>query len=104
MYEIIAHPKDFTIDSLAEKTGNGLINFEIEDRQKWAVEFDKYTDKLKNLVTKTGILKEMLMSEKVIKTTDRSLKAFKQQLFQMNEAAEISMKLADKIESEIINK
>jgi hypothetical protein len=104
MYEIIAAPDDYAIGALEEGLGHRKIFFPDDKRKKWADEIGVFAQKLDVLSEKAKGLQKLLMSDTDITATPASLKTFKIQLFNINEALNIAFNLAEKLESEIIKK
>ena len=101
-YEIIADPKDYGIDALMEGLGTQPIEFPGNERRKWAAEVDLFTDKLTGLTDKARQLREILESENSITATPVSLKTLKIQMFNINDALDRSLAIAERLESEIV--
>ena len=101
-YEIIADPEDYGIEALMEGLGTQPIEFPQDERHKWANEVGIFTDKLTGLTTKARHLKEILESRNRITATPASLKTLKIQLFQINDALDQSLTIADQLQTEIV--
>jgi hypothetical protein len=101
-YEIIADPEEYGIDALMAGLGAQPIEFPANERQKWAQEVGYFTDKLTGLTGKAHELKKILESETPIKATPASLKTLKIQLFNINDALDQSMAIAQRLQSEIV--
>jgi len=104
MYEIIANPKEYQIDQLINGTGNANIELSQEDRNKWAGEIINFSEKLTQFAEKSTSLAKILSSEDKISATPASLKILKIQLFMINDSLNSALKIADKLESDIIKK
>lgn len=104
MWEIIADPKEYGIEVLEEGLNRGETAFADDDRKKWAEEIGTFASKLTGLAEKADNLKNLLMSEDEILTTPSSLKALKIQFFNVNDALNTALDLADKIENQIVKK
>jgi len=104
MYEIIADPDDYAIGALQEEFGHGQIPFPDDKRKKWAEEIGAFAQKLDGLSDKAKNLQRLLFSESAIIATPASLKTFKVQLFKINDALNIAFDLAEKLETDIIEK
>jgi hypothetical protein len=101
-YEIIADPEEYGIEALMTGLGAHPIEFPANERQKWAQEVGFFTDKLTGLTGKARELKKILESGAAIKATPASLKTLKIQLFNINDALDQSMAIAQRLEAEII--
>jgi hypothetical protein len=101
-YEIIADPEEYGIDALMEGLGTQPIEFPNEERHKWAQEVGLFTEKLTGLSLKARELKQILESGNRIKATPASLKTLKVQLFQINDALDQSLNIADRLKSDIV--
>jgi len=104
MYEIIADPDDYAIGALEEGFGHGQIPFPDNKRKQWAEEIDAFAQKLDGLSDKAKNLQKLLFSESAIMATPASLKTFKVQLFKINDALNIAFDLAEKLETDIVEK
>ena len=104
MYEINLDPKDYGIEALMEGMGNTPVAFNEADRQKWANEIGSFAVKLDELSEKAKSLQSLFSSGNAIKATPASLKTFKIQLFNINDALKSSFELASKINSQIVQK
>ena len=104
MYEIIADPNDYAIGALEEGFGHRKINFPDDKRKKWADEIDAFAQKLNDLSVKAKRLQNLLASDAGITATPASLRIFKIQLFKINDALNIACHLAERLESEIVEK
>jgi hypothetical protein len=104
MYEINLDPKDYGIEALVEGMGNTPVPFKEEDRQKWAHEIGAFAGKLDELSDKAKSLQTLFSGDTAIKATPASLKTFKIQMFNINDAVSSSLELAGKIDSQIIQK
>ncbi|MBU0985619.1 MAG: hypothetical protein KKH68_00060 [Proteobacteria bacterium] len=104
MYEIIANPEDYHIEALVEGMGYKPIAFPEQERRKWAEEIENFAEKLNVLAAKAEYLQKLFKSEEKIMATPASLKTFKVQLFKINAAFETALGLANKLESELIQK
>ena len=104
MYEINLDPKDYGIEALMEGMGNTTVEFNAEDQKKWASEISAFAGRLDELSTKAKSLQEIFSTGNPIKATPASLKTFKIQMFNINDALSSSIELANKIDSQIIKK
>ena len=104
MYEINLDPKDYGIEALMEGMGNNSVAFKEGDRQKWALEIGAFAGKLDELSDRAKSLQTLFSDGNTIKATPASLKTFKIQMFNMNDALSSSLELADKIDSQIVQK
>ena len=104
MYEIIANPEDYKIGALKEGLGYNTVPFPDDERKRWAQEIENFAVNLDGLADKTKELQELFNSEETIMATPMSLKTFKVQLFKINDALNIALDLAQKIEAEIVKK
>ena len=104
MYEIIANPEEYKLAALEESFGYKKMDFPDEDRFKWANEIKIFADKIDGLSARAKKLVQILEGNDPIVTTPSSLKTFKVQLFNINYALNTAIGLADKLETEIINK
>ncbi len=104
MYEIIANPSDYNIEALVEGMGYKPVAFPDGERQKWAEEIGIFAENLSELAEKAKDLQDLFTSEETIMATPASLKTFKMQLFEINDAFKAALDLAHKLESEIIEK
>jgi hypothetical protein len=104
MYEIIANPEDYRIGAIKEGLGYNQVPFPKDERKRWAEEIGVFALKLDGLSDKTKQLQKLFTSEETIMVTPASLKTFKVQLFKINDALDIALDLAKKIESGIVEK
>lgn len=104
MYEIIANPEDYQIEALVEGMGYKTIPFPDEERWKWAQEIGTFAEKLNGLAERAVYLEQIFKGEEKIMTTPAALKTFKVQLFRINDALKVALDLADKLETDIIQK
>jgi len=104
MYEIIADPKEYGIEELVNGLKEQKINFENDERKKWANEIGIFAKKLDRLSQKAKELAKIFRSQEKIKTTPASLKTLKVQLFNINDALTASVDIADRLEKEFIKK
>ena len=104
MYEIIADPEDYAIGAIEEGFGHGQIPFPDNDRKKWAEEIGAFSQKLDGLSDKAKNLQKLFLSDFTIMATPASLKTFKVQLFKINDALNTAFDLAEKLESDIVEK
>lgn len=104
MYEIIAHPKDYQIDHLINGTGNANSEISQEEREKWAAEIVNFSEKIAKFAEKSKAMAALFTGDEKIAATPASLKTLKIQLFTINDALTTAMEVADKIESEIVEK
>ncbi len=104
MYEIIADPEEYQIDHLINGTGNANINITQEERDNWAGEITTFSEKLTEFAKKSKSLAELLSGSEKISATPASLKTLKIQLFMINDALSSAIKIADKLETDIVKK
>ena len=104
MWEIIADAKEYGIEVLEEGINNRQEAFEDQDRTRWAEEIGTFAIKMSGLAEKAKQLQQLLISEDQIVATPASLKTLKVQLFKINDAMTTTLELAQKIESQIIEK
>jgi hypothetical protein len=104
MYEIIANPEDYQIDRLINGTDDANIELTKQERNKWAGEIVNFSEKLTEFAKKSGELARLLQSDEKISATPASLKTLKIQLFAINDALNSALDIADKLESDIIQK
>jgi len=104
MYEIIANPEEYQIDHLINGTGNADIELSQDERNKWAGEIINFSEKLTEFGKKSKELATLLSGTEKISTTPASLKTLKIQLFMINDSLTTAIKIADKLESDIIKK
>ncbi len=104
MYEIIANPEEYQIDHLINGTGNANINITQEERDNWAGEITTFSEKLTEFAKKSKSLAELLGGSEKISATPASLKTLKIQLFMINDALSSAIKIADKLETDIVKK
>ncbi len=104
MYEIIANPEDYQIDQLINGTDNANIELTKEERNKWAGEIVNFSEKLTEFAKKSKQLAVLLESDEKISASPASLKTLKIQLFAINDALNSALDIADKLESDIIQK
>ncbi len=104
MYEINLDPRDYGIEALMEGMGNNSVSFKEEDRQKWAREIGAFAGKLDELSDRAKSLQTLFSSGDAIEATPASLKTFKIQMFNINDALSSSLEMAAKIDSQIVQK
>ncbi len=104
MYEINLDPKDYGIEALMEGMKNSPVAFDEQDRQKWANEIGAFAVKLDELSDRAKSLQSLFSSGNAIKASPASLKTFKIQLFNINDALNSSLELAGKIDAQIVQK
>ncbi|MCD4678250.1 MAG: hypothetical protein K8S18_20000 [Desulfobacula sp.] len=104
MYEIIANPEDYQIDHLINGTGNANIEISKDEREKWAGEIVNFSEKLTEFAKKSGALAKLFYGPEKISATPASLKTLKIQLFMINESLTSAIEIANKLESDIIQK
>ncbi len=104
MYEIIANPEDYQIDHLINGTGNANIELSQDDRNNWAGEIINFCEKLTEFSKKSKALADLFSSKDKISATQASLKTLKVQLFVINDSLNSALKIADKLEADIIKK
>lgn len=101
-YEIIADPKEYGIEKLVDGLNGGPIEFPQDERRQWAREVGAFAKRLNELSDKATSLQSWLAGDAAIKATPASLKTLKIQLFKINEALDASIKLVNKLESDIV--
>jgi hypothetical protein len=84
--------------------GNAPVAFNEEDRQKWAHEIGAFAVKLDELSDRAKSLQTLFSGGDAIKATPASLKTFKIQMFNINDALSSSLELADKIDLQFVQK
>lgn len=104
MYEIIANPEDYQIDHLINGTGNAQMELSKEERDKWAGEIVNFSERLTQFAKKSQALAKVLAGGETISATPASLKTLKIQLFTINDTLSSALKIADKLEADIIKK
>jgi len=104
MYEINLDPKDYGIEALMEGMGNTPVAVNAEDREKWASEIGAFAGRLDELSNRAKSLQTLFSSSTSITATPASLKTFKIQMFNINDALNSSLELANKIDSQIVEK
>jgi hypothetical protein len=104
MYEIIANPEDYQIDQLINGTGNAAIELSQEERDTWAKEITNFGERLGEFSKKASELAGILSSEDKISATPSSLKTLKIQLFNINDAINSALDIAQKLETDIVKK
>jgi len=104
MYEIIANPEDYQIDHLINGTGNANMEISKEERDKWAAEIVNFSERLTSFAQKSQALAKVLAGSDSISATPAALKTLKIQLFTINDALSSAMKIAEKLEADIIKK
>lgn len=104
MYEINLDPKDYGIEALMEGMGNTLEAVNDADREKWADEIGAFAGRLDELSNRAKSLQTLFSSRTAIRATPASLKTFKIQMFNINDALNSSLELANKIDSQIVEK
>jgi hypothetical protein len=104
MYEIIANPEDYQIDHLITGTGNAVIELSTQERNKWAGEIINFGEKLSEFAKRSKELGNLFAGTEKISTTPSSLKTLKIQLFMINDSIDSAIKIADKLEADIIKK
>jgi len=104
MYEIIANPENYQIDHLINGTGNGNIEISKDERDKWAGEIVNFSEKLTEFAKKSKGFAKLFASQEKISATPASLKTLKIQLFIINDALTTAIEIADKLESDIVEK
>jgi len=104
MYEINLDPKDYGIEALMEGMGNNPVAVNAEDREKWANEIGAFAGRLDELSNRAKSLQTLFSSSTSITATPASLKTFKIQMFNINDALNSSLELANKIDSQIVEK
>ena len=80
MYEIIANPKEYNLDSLIKGTGNAQIEFSSKEREKWAGEINDFSQRIIRFSEKSQELAKLFSGSEQIKTTPASLKTLKMEL------------------------
>lgn len=104
MYEINLDPKDYGIEALMEGMGNTPVAVNTEDREKWADEIGAFAGRLDELSNRAKSLQTLFNSGTAIKATPASLKTFKIQMFNINDVLNSSLELANKIDTQIVQK
>ena len=104
MYEITINPEDYRLDALAAGLGGTAVLFDTEERQKWAEEIGVFAEKLDELKSKAVTLKTLFAGKDPITATPGSLKTLKIQLFEINNALNSSLEMANSLESQIVKK
>ncbi len=104
MYEIVANPANYGIDSIVKNITNDSVFFEGDNRELWADEVGKFSEKLNTITSKVKKLEGVLRGSDVIEATPASLKTLKIKFFEMDEAINNVVKLTDKIEADFVNK
>lgn len=104
MYEIIANPEDYQIDSLIAGTGNASIELSQDERDTWAKEIINFSERLTEFAKKANQLAGILASGDKISSTPASMKTLKIQLFMINDALNSAIEIADRLESDIVEK
>ena len=102
MFEIIANPEDYQIDQLINGTGNANIELTQEERDNWAGEIVNFSERLNEFAKQANQLASVLSSEDKISATPASLKTLKIQLFMINDSLNSALKIADKLETDIV--
>ncbi len=104
MYEIISNPEHYRIGALKEGLGYKQVPFPDVERKRWAEEIGLFALKLDGLSDNTKQLQKLFIGEETIMVSPASLKTFKVQWFKVNDALDIALDLAKKIESGIVEK
>ncbi len=105
MWEIIADPKDYGIEALEEGINkNNMIEFAEKNRKRWAKEIGTFAARLNGLAERAINMQKLLASQDPILARPASLKTLKVALFKINDALNMAIELADKIETQIVKK
>ncbi|MCG8567952.1 MAG: hypothetical protein MI747_23030 [Desulfobacterales bacterium] len=104
MYEIIANPEDYQLDHLINGTGNAKMELTEEEREKWAREIVQFSEKVMEFSKKSKELATLLASDTPISATPAALKTLKIQLFVINDALNNAQEIAQKLESDFVQK
>jgi hypothetical protein len=105
MWEIIADPEDYGIEALEEGINkNNMIEFAENNRKKWAEEIGTFATRLNGLAERAITMQKLLASQDPILARPASLKTLKVALFKINDALNMAIELADKIETQIVEK
>ena len=105
MWEIIADPADYGIEALEEGINkNNRIEFADNNRKKWAEEIGIFATRLNGLAERAITMKKLLASQDPILAKSASLKTLKVALFKINDALNMAIELADKVEKQIVKK
>ena len=81
-----------------------MIEFAENNRQKWAEEIGTFATRLDGLAEKAIMLQKLFASQDPILAKPASLKTLKVALFKINDALDMVIELADKIETQIVEK
>jgi hypothetical protein len=104
MYEITLNAEEYGLEALAEGLGGAPVLFNADERAKWASEIGKFALKLEELKGKAINLQGLLQSEDTITATPVSLKTLKVRMFQINDALNSSLEMAESLEKQIVTK
>jgi len=105
MWEIIADPEDYGIEILEEGiNNNNRVEFEEHNRLRWAEEVGTFAAKLRGLAERAINMRDLLASKDPILATPASLKTLKVALFQINDALNTAIEIADRLETQIVKK
>jgi len=104
MWEIIADPAEYGIEALEDGINNHKEVFSEEDRKKWAEEIGNFISKLGGMSDKAKDLQNLFAGTDEIQVTPSSLKTLKIELFNINDAVNKALDVADRIEKQIIKK
>ncbi len=105
MWEIIADPEDYGIEILEEGiNNNNMIEFEEDNRLRWAEEVGTFATRLRGLAERAINMRDFLASKDPILATPASLKTLKVALFQINDALNTAVEIADRLEKQIVKK
>ena len=105
MWEIIADPEDYGIEALEEGINkNNMIEFAENNRKRWAEEIGTFATRLNGLAERAIIMQKLFASQDPISARPTSLKILKVDLFKINDALNMAIELADKIETQIVKK
>jgi hypothetical protein len=89
---------------LINRTRNANIELNKEERDKWASEITNFSEKLSEFSKSSARVAKVLSSEGTISATPASLKTLKIQLFMINDSLNSALKIARKLESNIVKK
>ena len=105
MWEIIADPEDYGIEALEEGINKkNMIEFTENNRNRWAEEIGTFATRLNGLAERAISMQKLLAGQDPIFARPASLKTLKVALFKINDALNMAIELADKIESQIVKK
>lgn len=102
MYEITLNPEDYGIEALVEGMGAEKSRFNGDNRKQWADEVGMFVSRLNGLSIKAKKLQDLLSNTESIEATPTALKTLKVQMFNINDALNVSIDLSEKLESKIV--